>query len=289
MTDLETLLRSRLHDELDDLQPSTLTAQRAVQGGRRAHRRRTAIIAVSAAAALIAGGITAASIAGSPGDRKESIIPATPGLADRTTTYAEQFRDGNFAGIRADMTPDVRVALSEQRMKDVWRQCLELFGPFVRIVPPPSRDPGSRDTYLLRLKFDKGDVNMRVTYDEDGAVIGLTLLSAEVEKLQAVPADLAAASRQIVDDLAHGRYESVRSRFDDRMTELLSVAKLRDGWQSAAVENHGGFVSTGGMTATKILGATVVDVFCTMQRGELKVRITFDDRGAVSGLLLQTP
>jgi len=288
MTDVETLLRSRLHEQLDDLAPSTLTTQRALRAGHRARQRRTAIVSATAALALLVGGTGVVMLLRGGDGGRESVV-ATADLADRTTTYAEQFRDGNFAGIRADMTPDVRAQLSEQRMKDVWQQCLELFGPFVRIVPPPTRDPGPRDTYLLRLHFRQGDVNMRVTYDDDGAVIGLTLLSAQVEKLTAVPSDLAAASRQIVDDLAHERYDDVRTRFDDHMKQFLSVAKLRDGWQAAAVQEHGGFVSTGGMTATRVLGATVVDVFCTMQRGELKVQISFDNSGAVSGLYLKNP
>ena len=288
MTDVETLLRSQLHDQLDHLQPSTLTGQQALRLGRRARRRRTAVAAITAAVALLGGVASGAALLRSGTEPRDSVV-AAPGLADRTTTYAEQFRDGDFAGIRADMTPEVRTHLSEQRLKDVWQECIELFGPFVRTVPPPTRDPGSRDTYLLRLQFSKGDVNMRVTYADDGAVIGVTLLSAQVEELDAVPSELVAASRQIVADLAHGRYEDVRSRFDERMTALLSVDELRDGWQAAALDKHGGYVSTDGMRATRVLGNTVVDVFCTMQRGELKVRISFDDRGAVSGLLLQTP
>ncbi|MDT7573353.1 MAG: hypothetical protein QOE05_3527 [Actinomycetota bacterium] len=288
MSDVETLLRSRLHEQLDDLQPSTLTTQQALRAGRRARRRRTAVVAAAAALTLLGGTATAATLFDRAPEGRDSVV-AAPTFADRTASYAEQFRSGNFAGIRADMTPDVRAQLSERRLRDAWQMALETFGPFAQAEPPAVRDADTAATYLLRLRFGKGDVNMRVTYDDDGAVIGITLLSAQVEQLKTVPADLAAASRQILDDLAHGRYQSVRSRFDDRMMQLLSVRKLDDGWQAIAVKKHGGFVSTGGMTATRILGATVVDVFCTMQRGEMKVRISFDDRGAVSGLLLQTP
>ncbi|MDX6200482.1 MAG: uncharacterized protein QOJ79_3633 [Actinomycetota bacterium] len=286
MTDVETILHSRLHEQLDDIAPSSLTTQHALRAGHRARRRRSAAVAAVAVVALLGGATTGVALLRSGSDHSESVIAAAP-LADRTLAYAEQFRDGNFASIRSDMTPDVRAQLSERRLKDAWQMAVETFGPFAHPDPPAIRDAGSRATYLLRLHFDKGDVNMRVTYDDDGAVIGLTLLSAQVEKLATVPADLAAASRQIVDDLAQGRFDSVRTRFDDRMSRLLPVQKLRDGWQTAAVQEHGGFISTGGMTATRVLGATVVDVFCTMKRGELKVRISFDDRGAVIGLLLQ--
>ena len=288
MTDVETLLRSRLHEQLDDVQPSPSTSQHALRAGHRARRRRTAIVSATAALALLTGAAAGGAVLRGGTDPRESVV-ATPGLADRTAVYAEQFRNGNFAGIRADMTPDVRAQLSERRLQDAWQLALETFGPFVQAEPPAVRDADTDATYLLRLRFGKGDVNMRVTYDDRGAVIGITLLSAQVEQLKSVPADLAAASRQIVDDLVHGRYESVRSRFDDGMMRFLSVQKLDEGWQSVAVRKHGGFVSTGGMTATRVLGATVVDVYCTMHRGELRVRISFDDRGAVSGLLLQTP
>jgi YD repeat-containing protein len=288
MTDVETRLRSRLHAELDDLQPSTLTTQHALRAGQRARRRRTVLVAATTALALLAGTATATAVLRGGSDRRESVV-AAPTLADRTSTYAEQFRAGDFAGIRADMTPEVRALLSERQLSAAWQMALDTFGPFLRPEPPAVRDADAPSTYLLRLQFRKGDANMRVTYDDQGAVIGITLLSAQVEKLATVPGDLAASSRQLVDDLAHGRYDSVRSRFDAEMTRFLSVAKLRAGWQEAAVREHGGFVAGGGMTATRILGATVVDVFCTMRRGELRVRISYDSQGAVSGLLLQTP
>jgi hypothetical protein len=286
MTDVETLLRNGLHEQLDGITPSTLIASGALRAGHRARRRRVALVSATAALALLLGAATGATLLRGGPDRHESVV-ATAGPADRTVTYAEQFHKGDFAGIRADMTPDVRAALSERRLKDAWQQALELFGPFVRLEPPAMRDPDTAATYLLRVHFRDGDVNMRVTYDDSQAVIGITLLSAQVEKLSRVPIDLAAAARQIVDDLAQGRYDAVRSRFDEHMKQFLSVAQLRDGWQAAAVRQHGGFVSTGGMTATRVLGATVVDVFCTMQRGELKVRISFDNRGAIGGLFLQ--
>lgn len=287
MNDVESLLRSRLHAELDELEPSTLTAREALRSGRRARRRRTAVISATTAVVLLAAGITVVSVLGHRSTTRESVI-AAGGLADRTVTYAEQFRDGDFAGIRGDMTPAVRSQLPEARLRAVWQQALDLFGPLVRITPAVL-DADSTATYLSPLHFRGGDANLRVTYDGAGRVIGITLLSASVEQLASVPPRLATASRQLIEDLAAGRYALVRGRFDATMTRLFSEQQLRDGWQQAAVRQHGGFVSIGGMTATTVSGATVVDVFCTMKRGELKVRISFDGSGRVSGLLLQNP
>lgn len=286
MTDVESVLRERLHAELDSLEPSTLIAREALRSGHRARRRRTAVLSAAAAVVLIGGGVLTASVLGRPTPARDSVV-ATGGLADRTVTYAEQFRDGDFASIRNDMTPEVRPLLPESRLRSVWQQAIAALGPLVRI-PPAVKDNGPA-TYLSALHFRSGDAHLRVTYDDAGRVIGITLLTASVEKLDVVPSALADTSRQVVDALAHGRYDEVRKRFDTTMTRLLTVDQLRDGWQQAAVREHGGFVSTGGMTATKVRGATVVDVFCTMKRGELRVRISYDDAGLISGLLLQTP
>jgi hypothetical protein len=287
MTDVETLLRNGLHEQLDGLQPSTLIASGALRAGHRARRRRTALVSATAALAVLAGVATGVTLLRDDTSSNGSVI-AAPALADRTTTYAEQFRDGDFAGIRADMTPEVRSLLSEKQLHDAWQATLDNLGPLVRITPPVL-ETGGPATYLMPLHFRKGDANMRVTYDRDGAVIGITLLSAQVEPLDTVPAALASASRQIVADLAQGQYDKVRSRFDANMMRLLSVAELRSGWEAKAVQEHGGFVSTGGMTATRVLGGTVVDVFCTMRKGELKVRVSYNSSGAVSGLFLQNP
>jgi hypothetical protein len=52
---------------------------------------------------------------------------------------------------------------------------------------------------------------------------------------------------------------------------------------------HGGFVATGGATARRLGGNTVVDVFCTMHQGELKVRVSFDGNRMISGLYFLEP
>lgn len=285
MTDVESLLRARLHAELDVIEPSTLTAREAVRAGQRARRRRTAVLSTAAAGVVIAGGAIGLSALGRNGPARDSVV-ATAGLGDRTVSYAEQFRDGDFAAIRADMTPEVRALLAESKLRSVWEQALDGLGPLQRIDPAVK---DGRATYLSALHFRRGDANLRVTYDDAGRVIGITLLEASAAQLDVVPPELASTSDEVVDALAHGRWEEVRARFDSTMTRLLTVGQLRDSWQQAAVREHGGFVSAGGMTATKVRGITVVDVFCTMKRGELRVRISYDDAGRIAGLLLQNP
>ncbi len=287
MTDVETLLRHRLHAELDGLEPSTLTARAAVRAGHRARRRRTAVVAAATALVVIGGGVTGLSLVDRGAPARDSIF-ATGGLADRTAAYAEQFRDGDFASIRRDMTPEVRDLLPESKLRTVWQEAVTDLGALVGVTPAV-KDSDSTETYRSPLHFRSGEANLRVTYDGAGRVIGITLLNASVERLDVVPPALASTSDEVVDALAQGRYEEVRARFDNTMTQLLTVAQLRDGWRQAAVREHGGFVATASITATKMRGATVVDVLCTMKRGELRVRISYDNAGLINGLLLQNP
>jgi YD repeat-containing protein len=287
MTDVETLLRSRLHDELDGIAPSTLTAQGALRAGQQARRRRTAMVSVTAVLALLTGVTAGVGLMRHDTSRTDSVV-ASGRFEDRTVGYANQFRAGNFTGIRADMTPAVRSQLSEETLRSTWQLAMDDLGPLVRITAPvlESSNPA---TYLMPLHFRSGDANMRVTYDSSGAVIGVTLLSVGVEQLPTAPRALEAAARQVVDDMVSGHFASVRNRFDATMTRKLSTAELASAWRQVAVDKHGGFVSTGGVTATAVRGNTVIDVFCTMHSGELKVRVAFDEQERISGLFLLEP
>jgi YD repeat-containing protein len=287
MSDVETVLRNQLHDRLDDLEPSTLTAQRALRGGQRARRRRTAIVAATAAAVLIAAGITAVSLDGTGAGRQESITSAS-GLGDRTTAYAGQFRDGDFAGIRADMTPDTRSALSEAALRSGWTQVVAAYGRLDSIGKATVTDSGNT-IVLVPLRFARGAVDMRVTYDEQGAVIGVTLLNAGLEDLPPDAEGLKTRAREVVAALSTGRYQDVYAQFDDTMSKGLPVSKLKRDWELVADGMHGGFVAIGGATTRQSSGNTVVDVFCTMRKGELKVRVSFGKSRKISGMYFLEP
>jgi hypothetical protein len=286
MTDVETVLRSGLHAQLDDIEPSTLTAQRALRAGRRAHRARSVVVAAAAGAVLLTGGLTAALRAGDD-KAAESIAPASQ-LTTRAVTYVEQFRAGDFATIRTDMTAGTRGVLTESTLRSGWRETVAAYGSPTGIGDPVV-ESGSVVTVRVPVRFQRGEINFRVTYGGDGRVIGVTLLTAGLRRLPAAPSALETTARQVVDDLAAGRYENGRSHFDANMTQKLPTDALRSAWQQVAIEQHGGLVSVGGLTATEVGGHTVLDVFCTMHRGELKVRVAFDDVGRIAGLFLLEP
>ncbi|MCA1711586.1 MAG: DUF3887 domain-containing protein [Actinobacteria bacterium] len=284
---METVLRTQLHDRLDDLAPSTLTAQLAVRNGQRARRRRMAAIAGSTVMVLVAAGVTSAALSGRGQSSPESIVAASA-LPSRAVTYAEQFRAGDFATIRGDMTPQTRAVLTEATLRSGWSQVVAAFGR-VTSLGGPTVTPDGGSTVLVPLRFARGAVDMRVTYDGHGSVIGVTLLNAGLTELPADAAAFETAAREIVAELDGGQFADVYARFDVTMAKALPIETLRGAWQEIAISKHGGFVAAGGATARQSSGATVVDVFCTMRKGELKVRVSFDKSRRITGLYLLEP
>jgi YD repeat-containing protein len=269
MSDLETALRTQLHDRLDDLSPSTLTAQLALRSGQRARRRRTAVLADSRRSS------------------HDSIVAASA-LPSRAVAYAEQFRRGDFATIRGDMTAPTRAALTEATLQAAWNQIVAAYGHPTGLGDPTVTPEGGT-TVLVPLRFARGAVDMRVTYDAQGRVIGVTLLNAGLTGLPSDAAAFETQAREIVAELDGRRFSEVYARFDQAMAKALPIETLRQAWQDVAITKHGGFVAAGGATARQISHTTVVDVFCTMHRGELKVRVSFDASRRIVGLYLLEP
>jgi hypothetical protein len=287
VTDIETVLRAQLHDRLDGVEASTLTAPEALASGRRARRRRTAVVAVAGALVLVAAGITAASLAGSREQKQESVTAASA-VTVRAHTYAEQFRNGDFASIRADMTAPTRAALTEATLRSGWTEVVAAYGS-ISAIGEPSVTGNGNTTVLVPLRFARGPVDMRVTFDGEGQVIGVTLLNAGLDELPVDSANLETRAREVVASLSGGRYNDVYAQFDTTMQQTLPVRKLELDWRAVADGLHGGFVSAGGATARSIAGNTVVDVFCTMRKGELKVRVSYGTGGKINGLYFLEP
>jgi len=85
-------------------------------------------------------------------------------------------------------------------------------------------------------------------------------------------------------DLLAGRWADVRRDFDARMTALTADA-IADAW-TAAVTALGPCERTGAPGTLRVGGYTVVEVPLHCAAGDLIVRVSFDDDGAIAGLHL---
>lgn len=282
MTDLETRLREHLHDRLDPLQSGSLLPAQALRAGRRGQRRRHVVIATALAVALVGGG--AGAVAVSDREDRAVLVPAS-GLTDRTVEYARQIANGEYALLRGDMTPTTRADLTEERFGEVWAKVVKALGPYQGAGRAVLESKRPWPTVRVPLRFRDGAADLRVTYDEEGAVIGVTLLTGTGTPIS-TPPELERAARAIVAELAAGRFDRVGGRFDEQMARAVPEASLRAAWQSVAIDRYDGLTRVLTISATSVGAATVLDVLCEMRRGTLKVRVSFDEEGLVNGLFL---
>lgn len=277
MTDLETSLRQHLHDSLDPLQPGPAFSENVVRAGQRQRRRRLG--AALSVAVLLLGTGSAALLTRHKDNPRTQLASS---LGNRSLDYATALARGEVETVREAMTPSVKTSLSADLLRTGWREVESAYGR-VRSIGTAVHEGGSLDTWRVPVTLDRGSVNIRLTYDEAGRVIGVTVLTAGATSNSPL---LEPATRQLVADLAAGRFDAAGARFDARMRSALPVDTLRRGWQDAAVRNHGGFLRIAGITTLHVNGSTVQRALCDMQRGQLVVQVAYNDSGQITGLFL---
>ena len=94
------------------------------------------------------------------------------------------------------------------------------------------------------------------------------------------PAQLAL---RFIEGLRAGRAQDAAARFDKPMAEALSVPQLQAAWHEAQSE-LGPWKAIRTPEVHKKEGGTIVVVPCELERGELAVRVVFDEQRRVSGL-----
>lgn len=281
MTEMESALRDHLHASLDPLQSGPTTTEDAVRAGRRRTRVRKGVAATMAVAAVGLGSVVLFTSHDS-GSRSQV---ASSSLGARTAAYARNLTNDDVGALRDAMTASTRAALTAELLHRGWAEVKSAYGE-VRSVGAAVHDGDSPDTWRVPVTMQNGTVNVRVSYNHAGQVIGVTVLSAGATSSNPL---LEPATRRLVADLAAGRYTAARARFDDRMRSGLPADELGLAWRLEAVRRHGGFVRIASITTLQVKGNTVQRALCDMGKGQMVVQVAYDDSGQVTGLFLLEP
>jgi dienelactone hydrolase len=103
---------------------------------------------------------------------------------------------------------------------------------------------------------------------------------------QARLVDLEATARQLLDDLAEGRYERAAAGFDAKMAELLPPDKLRETWESL-VAQVGPFQAQLGIRIEEREGYWLVYVTTEFSNALLDTQVAIDESGRIAGLFFR--
>lgn len=126
-----------------------------------------------------------------------------------------------------------------------------------------------------------------MTFKRSGLVaLSVLTLCACIFAVGDAPTDYGALGKQLVLNLAAGRFSKVEARFNARMSKALPEQKLPALW-NGLIGNVGKFESIKEARSFGQNGFYVVDVACRFERAALTTQITFSSDGKVAGLFFR--
>jgi uncharacterized protein len=103
---------------------------------------------------------------------------ATPEAVARAV--AADLAAGRFAAVTARFAPQVASALPEERLKEVWTSLPAQVGTFGGAGEPRVETVGAVSVVTVPMRFDRVPLDMRVSVDADGTIVGLFFAPAQV-------------------------------------------------------------------------------------------------------------
>jgi hypothetical protein len=101
-----------------------------------------------------------------------------PGAAEHAAAIFADLAGGRWEEARRDFGERLRERLDAGRLADGWVHTASLVGAFERMGPPSARSLGQHTTVDIPLFFEAGEAVGKITFDSDGAVIGLSIRPA---------------------------------------------------------------------------------------------------------------
>lgn len=192
----------------------------------------------------------------------------------------------DFAAIHKQFDANMKAAFTPEKLRATWREMARQLGAFKRLGEPQTLKDGPNEEYdvvMIKGEFERGKVNFIVAYNQARQISGLrvNLLAEEI----ADSARLKAAAKEVVDQLVRGEFTAVAGKFDGTMKAALPPEKLKE-WLDSVSAQAGAYKRHVASQATKQLGFNVVDVRCEFERGELIIRVAFNQQQQIGGLYI---
>lgn len=201
--------------------------------------------------------------------------PAAPGhLALLLAAHKSQV-------VSAHVAPDEREELSANRLRDAWAAAVDGLGPLRRVSRRYLvREGGGVQDELEVLQFSHG-AGVLTARRTPAGITGLVLLVGA-----AADPTAAAAASAYAQDLALGRLQPVRARFDSTMTTALP-AELFTAETSAATAGLQPPATVAGQIVVRRAGLTVIETYLLFRNGLRRIEVTLAPNGSIAGLYIR--
>jgi hypothetical protein len=102
-----------------------------------------------------------------------------PGAADRATALFTDWIEGHYDQVVAEFDTTMTARLPADQLMAAWTQVLGLVGSYQRMGEPLVRQLGDYTVVDIPLTFAAGQMKGRVSYNTEGQVSGLFIVTPE--------------------------------------------------------------------------------------------------------------
>ena len=115
------------------------------------------------------------------------------------------------------------------------------------------------------------------------AIVAGILMGTAGQAAQLQPPDWEARAREVVQDLASGKFDAVEAQYDDAMAAALPHGKLAETW-TGLLAQAGPFQKITAIQSSPVQTYQRVSVTCEFEKAELIAQVVFEANGKLAGL-----
>jgi len=205
-------------------------------------------------------------------------VAAQGGGEARSAALIQALRQSRMTDAERDFDDRLRQAVPESKLASVWQQATVDKGAFVGVERVRRFHSAAGDAEITTLRLERGYVDVRVTFDEEGRMGSIFIR----------PSDVIERAMDLVTSLESGHEDEAFSQFSPRMQGALPLEKLR-AFMSALHAQHGALVSVeDARVSTSEFDSVLLEA--RFEKDRLDIRVSFSkDQPVVEGLHFVPP
>lgn len=111
-----------------------------------------------------------------PGKAPSATQPTETDLTQKAQAFVDEMAKGDFAAAYARFDAQMKAAITEAKLKDIWQQLIGQSGAYQKqVAATPNTVQGYQAVYVT-VQFEKDQLDIRVIFDAQGLVAGMQML-----------------------------------------------------------------------------------------------------------------
>jgi uncharacterized protein DUF3887 len=194
-----------------------------------------------------------------------------------TKDVMDQLAGGQIASVCDRFTPELKDAVTEDKMEFVWNRLMAASGGFQKQISQSTRMIHGTTVYIAKSQFEESKVELRLTFNDENQITHVWI--APVSDL--TPEIMESTAKELVDEMSQKQFDQLTTKFSTELKVSMPPERLEMSW-SHVISHLGQFKSV--KLAVKDDELDFVDVTCAFETGEIIVRVAFDPSGKIGGL-----